>query len=135
MPASRQARLTLPNCAARWMTCSRSPCTFSSRVIGRSSQSGSPATGWVTLGTIGQMALTVSGHKCQHYSGSGQPRRACGIVTLPPTRYDRETHTDDQEQSEEVGVHAGTERAVGAHADRISVGRVRVGAVATHNPG
>src|SRR5207244_3691232 len=40
-------------------------------VIGRSSQSGSPATGWFTLGTIGQMALTVSGHKCQHYSGSG----------------------------------------------------------------
>src|SRR6266436_5688378 len=56
------------------MTCRRSPCTLSSRVIGRSSQSGSPATGWFTLGTIGQMALTVSGHKCQHYSGSGQTR-------------------------------------------------------------
>src|SRR5258706_6022026 len=57
------------------MTCRRSPCTLSSRVIGRSSQSGSPATGWFTLGTIGQMALTVSGHKCQHYSGSGHSRR------------------------------------------------------------
>src|ERR1700716_1042701 len=53
------------------MTCNRSPCTFSSRVIGRSSQSGPPATGWFTLGTIGQMALTFSGHKCQHYSDSG----------------------------------------------------------------
>src|SRR5258705_10054957 len=72
------------------MTCSRRPCTFSSRVIGRSSQSGSPATGWFTLGTIGQMALTVSGHKCQHYSGSGQTRRSAGspsklgAVTPPP---------------------------------------------------
>src|SRR5215468_853515 len=55
------------------MTCSRSPCTFSSRVIGRSSQSG-PLQGVVTLGTIGQMALTVSRHKCQHYSDSVHPR-------------------------------------------------------------
>src|SRR5215510_1276433 len=54
------------------MTCRRSPCTFSSRVIGRSSQSG-PLQGVVTLGTIGQMALTLSGHKCQHYSDSVQP--------------------------------------------------------------
>src|SRR5215470_13628022 len=53
------------------MTCRRSPCTFSSRVIGRSSQSG-PLQGVVTLGTIGQMALTLSGHKCQHYSDSVQ---------------------------------------------------------------
>src|ERR1700738_1841059 len=64
-----------------------------------------------------------------------QPRRACGIVTSPPTRYDPETHTDGQEQSEEGGVHAGTDRADGAHAGRLSLGRVRVGAVATHNPG
>src|SRR5215813_1702406 len=56
------------------MTCRRSPCTFSSRVIGRSSQSG-PLQGVVTLGTIGQMALTVSDHKCQHYSDSVQPSR------------------------------------------------------------
>src|SRR5262245_30895489 len=55
------------------MTCRRSPCTFSSRVIGRSSQSG-PLQGVVTLGTIGQMALTLSGHKCQHYSDSVQSR-------------------------------------------------------------
>src|SRR5262249_47707487 len=55
------------------MTCSRSPCPFSSRVIGRSSQSG-PLQGVVTLGTIGQMALPLSGHKCQHYSDSVQPR-------------------------------------------------------------
>src|SRR5215813_4924358 len=54
------------------MTCRRSPCTFSSRVIGRSSQSG-PLQGVVTLGTIGQMALTVSDHKCQHYSDSVHP--------------------------------------------------------------
>src|SRR5262249_52505485 len=57
------------------MTCRRSPCTFSSRVIGRSSQSG-PLQGVVTLGTIGQMALTLSGHKCQHYSDSVHPRAA-----------------------------------------------------------
>src|SRR4029450_8082599 len=55
------------------MTCTRSPCTFSSRVIGRSSHSG-PLQGVVTLGTIGQMALVVSAHHCQHYSGSGQAR-------------------------------------------------------------
>src|SRR4029453_5098830 len=55
------------------MTCSRSPCTFSPRGIGRSSHSG-PLQGVVTLGTIGQMALVVSGHHCQHYSGSGHSR-------------------------------------------------------------
>src|SRR4029453_6056623 len=55
------------------MTCNRSPCTFSSRVIGRSSHSG-PLQGVVTLGTIGQMALVVSGQHCQHYSGSGHSR-------------------------------------------------------------
>src|ERR1700716_615407 len=78
------------------MTCNRSPCTFSSRVIGRSSQSGSPATGWFTLGTIGQMALTVSGHKCQHYSGPEHPRpRVAGGLApellldgLPHVRFD-----------------------------------------------
>src|SRR5215813_194646 len=57
------------------MTCRRSPCTFSSRVIGQSSQSG-PLQGVVTLGTIGQMALTLSGHKCQHYSDSVQSSRS-----------------------------------------------------------
>src|SRR5258705_7080722 len=90
IPASRQARLTLPNCAARWMTCSRRPCTFSSRVIGRSSQSGSPATGWFTLGTIGQMALTVSGRKCQHYSGSGHSRGRASTSGGKPERQDRQ---------------------------------------------
>ena len=84
MPASRHARLTLPSVSARWMTCRRSPCTFSSRVIGRSSQSGSPATGWFALGTIGQMPLVVSGHKCQHYSGSRRPSRVRGNVAPSP---------------------------------------------------
>src|SRR5712664_4133000 len=82
------------------MTCSRRPCTFSSRVIGRSSQSGSPATGWFTLGTIGQMALTVSGHKCQHYSGSGHSRLDVRVLrkhTSAPPAYspltsDRQSH-------------------------------------------
>ena len=73
IPASRQARLTLPNCSARWMTCSRSPRAFSSRVIGPSSQSG-PLHGVVTLGTIGQMALVVSSRKCQHSFGSGHTK-------------------------------------------------------------
>src|SRR4029434_2627428 len=63
------------------MTCSRSPCTFSSRVIGRSSHSG-PLQGVVTLGTIGQMALVVSGHHCQHYSGSGQPSGPVPAILL-----------------------------------------------------
>src|SRR3989442_8231241 len=54
------------------MTRSRSPSMLSSRVIGRSSQSG-PLQGVVTLGTIGQMALFVSSLKCQHYYDSGQP--------------------------------------------------------------
>src|SRR5215510_12896586 len=64
------------------MTCRRSPCTFSSRVIGRSSQSG-PLQGVVTLGTIGQMALTLSGHKCQHYSDSVHPvQTRNGVDTL-----------------------------------------------------
>src|SRR2546428_1348078 len=45
---------------------------LSSRVIGRSSQSG-PLQGVVTLGTIGQMALFFSSLKCQHYYDSGQP--------------------------------------------------------------
>src|SRR5438128_10317887 len=53
------------------MTRSRSPSMLSSRVIGRSSQSG-PLQGVVTLGTIGQMALFVSSPKCQHYYDSGQ---------------------------------------------------------------
>src|SRR5206468_13044354 len=47
-------------------------CTLSSRVIGRSSQSGSPARGWFTLGTIGRVALFSSHLKCQHYYESGQ---------------------------------------------------------------
>src|SRR2546427_4615257 len=55
------------------MTRSRSPSMLSSRVIGRSSQSG-PLQGVVTLGTIGQMALFVSSLKCQHYYDSGHPR-------------------------------------------------------------
>src|SRR5712692_5746535 len=54
------------------MTRSRSPSMLSSRVIGRSSQSG-PLQGVVTLGTIGQMALFFSSLKCQHYYDSGQP--------------------------------------------------------------
>src|SRR5215470_11433687 len=62
------------------MTCRRRPCTFSSRVIGRSSQSG-PLQGVVTLGTIGQMALTVSCHKCQHYSDSVHTSRVPIIMT------------------------------------------------------
>src|SRR5215470_6403881 len=66
------------------MTCRRSPCTFSSRVIGRSSPSG-PLQGVVTLGSIGQMALTLSGHKCQHYSDSVQTSRAreCRASLIP----------------------------------------------------
>src|SRR2546425_3084758 len=56
------------------MTRSRSPSMLSSRVIGRSSQSG-PLQGVVTLGTIGQMALFFSSLKCQHYYDSGHPRR------------------------------------------------------------
>src|SRR5262249_48244017 len=66
------------------MTCRRSPCTFSSRVIGRSSQSG-PLQGVVTLGTIGQMALTVSDHKCQHYSDSVHTRALCGDRSVEKT--------------------------------------------------
>src|SRR2546427_6998245 len=64
MPTSRQAALT-PTAAARFMTRRRIPCMLSSRVIGRSSQSGSLG-GVVTLGTIGQMALLASASKCQH---------------------------------------------------------------------
>src|SRR2546427_2832421 len=59
------------------MTRSRSPSMLSSRVIGRSSQSG-PLQGVVTLGTIGQMALFVSSLKCQHYYDSGQPSTSAG---------------------------------------------------------
>src|SRR5215813_677071 len=68
------------------MTCRRSPCTFSSRVIGRSSQSG-PLQGVVTLGTIGQMALTVSDHKCQHYSDSvhSRGRHLSNLQGHPPS--------------------------------------------------
>src|SRR5215471_13414659 len=68
------------------MTCRRSPCTFSSRVIGRSSQSG-PLQGVVTLGTIGQMALTVARHKCQHYSDSVQARLAHDCKHAPLGRH------------------------------------------------
>src|SRR5207247_9351600 len=46
---------------------------LTSRVIGRSSQSGSPARGWFTLGTIGRVALFSSHLKCQHYYESGHP--------------------------------------------------------------
>src|SRR4030095_12856139 len=67
------------------MTCSRSPCTFSSRVIGRSSHSG-PLQGVVTLGTIGQMALVVSCHHCQHYSGSGHTSDV--LKLLSPAAFD-----------------------------------------------
>src|SRR3989441_13107429 len=59
------------------MTRSRSPSMLSSRVIGRSSQSG-PLQGVVTLGTIGQMALFVSSLKCQHYYDSGQSSQLGG---------------------------------------------------------
>src|SRR5215475_10956488 len=74
-----EAELTLPSPWARRMTCNRSRCTFCSSVIGRSSQSGSPATGWFTLGTIGLMTIVLSSQKCQHYRDRLEAiiRRAC----------------------------------------------------------
>src|SRR2546427_10487815 len=67
------------------MTRSRSPSMLSSRVIGRSSQSG-PLQGVVTLGTIGQMALFFSSLKCQHYYDSGQPRTSVSLPFESPSR-------------------------------------------------